>query len=390
MLTGLDRLPSLSDLVKRLSTERVGLLAHPASVNRRYVHAIDVLAELGIRPEILFGPEHGWAGHAQDMVGVGDGKAAGTRIVSLYGDRFEDLSPKPAHLQGLGTVIIDLQDVGSRYYTFVWTAVLVARACRDAGVKVLVLDRPNPLGGDVLEGRLQEEGFLSFVGLERVPIRHALTIGEIVAARAAMEGYADIVEVVRCEGTGDAVWVMPSPNMPTRDTALVYPGGCLIEGTNLSEGRGTTRPFELVGAPWLDGRRLADALNAADLAGERPFRARAVTFQPMFQKHGGKECGGVQIHPTDATAFRSVAVYVALVALAHHAHPQDFRFRTERYEFVDDIPAFDLLTGSARARERILAGDDPIAIAHEVAAVGEGERAAVAEWRAAATKVAHR
>src|SRR5687768_10166398 len=150
MQTGLDRLPSLTDLVKRLRTERVGLLAHPASVNQRYVHAIDVLAELGIRPAILFGPEHGWAGHAQDMVGVGDEQG----IVSLYGDRFEDLSPKRAHLDGLGTVIIDLQDIGSRYYTFVWTAVLVARACREAGVKVLVLDRPNPLGGDVLEGRL--------------------------------------------------------------------------------------------------------------------------------------------------------------------------------------------------------------------------------------------
>lgn len=387
MLTGLDRLPKLTDLVRRLSTERVGLLAHPASVNRHHVHAIDVLAELGVRPEILFGPEHGWAGHAQDMASVGDTKTAETRIVSLYGDRYEDLIPKRADLEGLGTVVIDLQDVGARYYTFVWTAVLVARACRDAGVKVLVLDRPNPLGTEILEGRLQEPGFLSFVGLERVPIRHALTLGEIVAARAAMEGYADSVEVVRCEGSGEVVWVMPSPNMPTRDTALVYPGGCLIEGTNLSEGRGTTRPFELVGAPWLDGKGLADALNAADLG---PFRARAVTFQPGFQKHAGKECGGVQIHPTNPTAFRSVAVYVALVAFAHHAHPNDFRFRTERYEFIDDIPAFDLLTGSARARERILAVDDPVDVAREVAAVGEEERAVVAEWRAAAKKIAHR
>jgi uncharacterized protein YbbC (DUF1343 family) len=239
----------------------------------------------------------------------------------------------------------------------------------------------------ILEGRLQELPFLSFVGLERVPIRHALTLGEIVAARASMEGYADLVEIVRCEGAGEAVWVMPSPNMPTRDTALVYPGGCLIEGTNLSEGRGTTRPFELIGAPWLDGHRLAGALNAADLG---PFEARAVTFQPMFQKHGGEQCGGVQIHPTDPNAFRSVAVYVAMVGYAHQAHPQELRVRTERYEFVDDIPAFDLLTGSARARERILAGDDPIAIARDVAAVGEEERSVVASYRAAAAMVARR
>ncbi len=382
MQTGLDRLPSLTDLVARLCQGKVGLLAHPASVNEHYVHVLDVLAELGIRPSILFGPEHGWAGHAQDMATVGHT----TDVVSLYGDRFEDLSPKPEHLAGLDAVIIDLQDVGARYYTFVWTAVLVARACRDAGVKVVVLDRPNPLGTSVLEGRLQEPGFLSFVGLEQVPIRHALTLGEIVAARSVMEGYAELVEVVRTD-RGEPPWVMPSPNMPTRDTALVYPGGCLIEGTNLSEGRGTTRPFELVGAPWLDGKRLANALNEADLGA---FRARPVSFQPMFQKHAGKECGGVQIHPTDPAAFRSVAVYVALVAFAHHAHPDAFRFRTERYEFVDDIPAFDLLVGGKTARERILAGDDPVAIARDVAHVGEEERAIVESYRTGAAKVARR
>lgn len=392
MHTGLDRLPSLTDLVARLKGERVGLLAHPASVDRDLVHALDVLAALGIRPSVLFGPEHGWAGHAQDMIAVGDDRAKGeagraARVVSLYGDRFEDLSPKRDDLEGLGTVIVDLQDVGARYYTFVWTAVLVARACRDAGVKVVVLDRPNPLGHEALEGRLQEPGFLSFVGLERVPIRHSLTLGEIVAARAVMEGYGDLVEVVTTAGAGSPPWVMPSPNMPTPDTALVYPGGCLIEGTNLSEGRGTTRPFELVGAPWLDGERLARALNGADLGA---FRARAVTFQPMFQKHGGALCGGVQIHPLDRAAFRSVAPYVALVAFAHHAHPEHFRFRTERYEFVDDIPAFDLLVGSGSARERILAGEDPVAIARDVAAVTDEERAMVADYRAAAAKVTRR
>lgn len=383
MRTGLDRLPSLTDLVARLRKERIGLLAHPASVDRRYVHALDVLGALDVRPRVLFGPEHGWAGHAQDMATVGD--AAG--IVSLYGDRYEDLSPKPEHLAGLDAVVVDLQDVGARYYTFVWTAVLAARACRDAGVRMVVLDRPNPLGTAVLEGRLQEPGFLSFVGLERLPIRHGLTIGEIVAARAAIEGYGELVEVVKAEGEGAPPWIMPSPNMPTPDTARVYPGGCLLEGTNLSEGRGTTRPFELVGAPWLDGKRLAAALGASGLPG---FAARPVTFQPMFQKHAGRLCGGVQIHVTDPEALRSVALYTALIALSHHAHPEDFRFRTERYEFVDDIPAFDLLTGSARARERILAGDDARAIADDVAHVGDEERAVVADWRARAASVARR
>jgi uncharacterized protein YbbC (DUF1343 family) len=393
--TGLDRLVqrSGSDLVARLRESRVGLLAHPASVSRGLVHVTDVLAELGIVPEVLFGPEHGWAGHAQDMIGVGDATddKRGTRIVSLYGDSFADLSPKPSDLDGLDVVIIDLQDVGARYYTFVWTAVLVARACRDQGVRVLVLDRPNPLGGDPrtqLEGKLQDARFLSFVGLERVPTRHGLTIGEIVAWRAKCEGYSELVQVLGVDGlereahasAWDRPFVMPSPNMPTYETALVYPGGCLLEGTNLSDGRGTTRPFEITGAPWVSGKALAEGLARTGLPG---FVARPLGFEPTFHKHAKKSCGGVQIHVTDSRAFRPVATYVALIAIAHHASPSDFTFRTERYEFVDDIPAFDLLIGSATARERILAGDDPRAIADDVGIVGDEEREVVAEARAA-------
>jgi uncharacterized protein YbbC (DUF1343 family) len=392
--TGLDRLVQHTDLVRRLRTARVGLVAHPASVTRGLVHIVDALAELGVVPEILFGPEHGWAGHAQDMIGVGDathdhakGRPA-TRIVSLYGDTFADLSPKPSDLDGLDIVVIDMQDVGARYYTFVWTAVLVARACHEKGIRVLVLDRPNPLGGTVIEGKLQDARFLSFVGLERIPTRHALTLGEIVAWRAEREGYRELVEVLEVEGLApdahapawDRAFVMPSPNMPTYDTALVYPGGCLLEGTNLSDGRGTTRPFEITGAPWVDGKRLAEGLAATGLPG---FFARPLGFEPTFHKHAKKSCGGVQIHVTDPTTFRPVATYVALIALAHHASPRDFAFRTERYEFVDDIPAFDLLIGSAQARERILAGDDPRAIADAVSIIGDEERAVVAEARGA-------
>lgn len=379
MLTGLDRLASLPDLVDSLRRSRVGLLAHPASVTRELAHARDVLEELGGRLRVLFGPEHGWAGQAQDMIEVGDARdEVGTRIVSLYGDRFDDLSPRREDLAEVDVVVIDLQDVGARYYTFVWTAVLVARACRDAGVRVVVLDRPNPIGGSV-EGALQQPGFLSFVGLEAVPVRHGLTLGEIVAWRAVEEGYAELVTVVRVRDLAedahapawDRPFVMPSPNMPTYDTALVYPGGCLLEGTNLSDGRGTTRPFELTGAPWVDGKRLAAGLAATGLPG---FVARPLTFEPTFHKHAKQACGGVQIHVTDRRTFLPYATYVALVALAHHAHPEHFRFRTERYEFVDDIPAFDLLTGSATARERILAGDAPAAIARDASAVGPAER----------------
>lgn len=398
MISGLDRLadaaraeaePPIARVLEELRGARLALLAHPASVDRRLRHVLEVFSELGLVPRVLFGPEHGWAGHAQDMIGVSSGEASGgVRVVSLYGDRFEDLSPRPDDLRGIDVVVIDLQDVGARYYTFIWTAVLVARACHQAGVKVVVLDRPNPIGSDVIEGKLQEDGFLSFVGLEKLPVRHGLSLGEVVAWRASVEGFRDAVRVV---SFGDVAkvdhapawkraFVLPSPNMPTYDTALVYPGGCLLEGTNLSDGRGTTRPFELTGAPWLDGHRLARGLTETGLPG---FIARATTFEPTFHKHAKQSCEGVQIHVTDAETFRPVATYVALVALAHHAHPTSFRFRTEKYEFVDTIPAFDLLTGSAEARLAIERGEPARDVAERVSVVGAAERQVVAEARSA-------
>ncbi len=370
MNTGTDRLAADPRLASRLPHRKYALLAHPASVTASFEHVSALLARLGRSPKVILGPEHGYGGEAQDMIGVTDARDLhGTPIRSLYGESFSDLSPRPEDLDDCELVLIDLQDVGARYYTFVWTAVLVLRAAAARGIPTLVLDRPNPLGKATREGRSLDPKFRSFVGLEPVPVRHGLTLGEICAWRAALEGLpAGALEIVPCEGvraeTTAASWerafVMTSPNMPTFETALVYPGGCLLEGTNLSDGRGTTRPFEITGAPWLDGERLAHGLHACGLPG---FRARPLTFQPTFHKHAGKTCGGVQIHVTDAKTFRPYATYIALIALAQQAHPEAFRFRTERYEFVDDIPAFDLLTGRAEARERILAGDDPRAIA---------------------------
>jgi uncharacterized protein YbbC (DUF1343 family) len=390
METGLDQIVSHSLACHRWGT--VALLAHPASVDRELTHISEVLERAGVRPRIIFGPEHGYGGEAQDMIGVADARdARGVPVKSLYGESFADLSPADADLEGIDSVLIDLQDVGSRYYTFVWTALLVLRACAKRGVRVVVLDRPNPLGGAEIEGRLQDKGFLSFVGLEPIPIRHGLTIGEIVAWRAAVEGFADLVEVAPVRGLAreahapawDRPMVMPSPNMPGYETALVYPGGCLVEGTNLSEGRGTTRPFEIVGAPFVDGVRLARELERTKLAG---FRARPITFRPTFHKHAGRVCGGVQIHVTDARAFRPVATYTALIALAQREAPEAFRFRTERYEFVDDIPAIDLLTGSADTRERIVAGEEPLRIAEALSETGAAERAIVDEARQAHKK----
>jgi uncharacterized protein YbbC (DUF1343 family) len=387
MDVGLDRLSDDAPLVARLHASRIGLLAHPASVDRHLDHAGVVLARLGIRPAVFFGPEHGYGGEAQDMIGVASAVDArtGAPIVSLYGDRFEDLSPTPEQLAGLDLLLVDLADVGSRYYTFVWTALLALRAAHRAGVQVVVLDRPNPIGGSPtqVEGATQRPGFLSFVGLEPIAIRHGLTVGEVLALFAARDGLplgADgalsILPVrgwdrARTAAAWDRAFVLPSPNMPTAETALVYPGGCLLEGTNLSEGRGTTRPFEIVGAPWIDGAALAEGLAATGLGG---FRARALTFRPTFHKHAGVTSGGVQIHVTDEAAFRPVATYVALVALARAQDPARFRFRTERYEYVDDIPAFDLLTGSADARLAIEAGATPRDVALAASAVDPGFR----------------
>lgn len=384
MRTGLDRLATHPKLGADLRSARVGLLAHPASIDRRLVHARRILDALGVRVALALGPEHGYGGEAQDLIGVPDARdALGTPIRSLYGEDAEALSPSPEDLARIDVLVVDLQDVGARYYTFVWTALLAMRACVRAGVRVLVLDRPNPIGGDPtrVEGRRQARPCCSFVGLEPIAVRHSLTLGEIVAWRAEEEDVPrEQVRILGVAGLAreehatewDRPFVAPSPNMPTYLTALVYPGGCLVEGTNLSEGRGTTRPFEIVGAPWIDGARLAEELHALGLAG---LRARPLTFQPTFQKHAGTVCGGVQIHVTDPAAFRPVATYLALVTLARSQAPDRFAFRTEKYEFRDDVPAFDLLTGDSEARERILRGDSPRDVAESIAAVDEADRA---------------
>jgi uncharacterized protein YbbC (DUF1343 family) len=265
VLTGLDRIAlGDPDVIRLIRGRRIGLVAHPASVDSQLRHARAVLEAAGANLCALFGPEHGYGGEAQDMIGVGGAKdvATGVPIYSLYGPSEADLRPKPEWFEGLDAIVIDLQDVGSRYYTFIWTACLVLEVAAKAGVETIVLDRPNPLGGQVVEGAPQRFGYRSFVGLHDVSVRHGLTIGEIcVMARelGAIDGAA--LTVVPMRGyhadmlfpeTG-LPWVYPSPNMPTFDTALVYPGGCLLEATNLSEGRGTTRPFEVWGP--LRGRR---------------------------------------------------------------------------------------------------------------------------------------
>ncbi len=369
MQTGLDRFTedrTLESLADELRARRVALLSHPASVNRHLRHVQDVLAEAGIRPRLLFGPEHGYGGEAQYMDPIADAERGGVRIRSLYGARPEDLAPLPADFDGIDVLVIDLQDVGSRYYTYVWTALLATRVALAAATQVVILDRPNPLGGLTLEGALPvSKHYLSFVGLEPLPIRHGLTLGEVVQAFVPRHdglrvvGVRDWNDAVGAEGW-DRDFVSTSPNMPTADTALVYPGGCLLEGTNLSEGRGTCRPFELVGAPFLQGAALGRALADTKLPG---FVARPVRFVPTFEKYAGQLCEGVQIHVTDRATFRPVATYAALLACAHRLAPSEFAFRTSLYEFRNDVPALDLLAGGPALREGIHRQEEPAALA---------------------------
>lgn len=364
MRTGLDRIAGGdSDVLAKLRGRRVGLLAHAASLDRGLRHALPVLTAAGCAPVALFGPEHGFFGAAQDMIGVDGESGAGVPVYSLYGDREQDLSPRPQWLTDLDVLVIDLQDVGSRYYTYVWTAVCALRVAARCGVETLVLDRPNPLGGEILEGAPQRPGYRSFVGLCDVAVRHGMTLGEICMRTLRQDGLsAEALHVVTMEGWrrgmsfGDTglPWVLPSPNMPTVDTALVYPGGCLLEGTNLSEGRGHTRPFEIWGAPYIDGVALAAAVSAQSTRG---VVLRPLQFTPTFHKHVGETCGGVQVHVTDPASLRSYALYLELIAACHRLGGDAFAWRTDVYEFVSDRPAIDLLTGGPEFRQLVDAGD---------------------------------
>lgn len=352
------RLPSL------LRGQRVALLCHQASVDRHLRHAADLVRRLpGARLAALWAPEHGLAGAAQDHAPVSSVRRgrSGVPVWSLYGRR---LVPDRRMLAGIDTVVIDLQDVGARYYTFVWTAVLAMTACAAAGVPVLLLDRPNPLGGRAMEGSLPDPQFLSFVGLWPLPARHGMTVAEIAAMVNERGDIGCDLTVVPVEGWRRSMtwaetglpWVPPSPNMPTPDTALVYPGGCLVEGTNLSEGRGTTRPFELVGAPFLDGAALAASLGRRHLPG---VAFRAAHFIPTFHKWRGRPCQGVQVHVTDARRFRPVVTYLALIAEARRLAPRRFRWRRPPYEYERTILPFDLLAGDDTTRHALTRGVPP-------------------------------
>ena len=344
-----------------LRGRRLGILANHTAVDLRGIPLWDVARAAGLDVRLVFGPEHGLWGVEQDMVPVAGGRdpLTGLPVVSLYGEDADSLAPDPHVLAELDAVVFDIQDVGSRYYTYAATLHRVLRAVSGRGPAVIVLDRPNPIGGRSVEGAFLETGFESFVGQARMLNRHGMTVGELARWLVAIEGLDVDLEVVPCSGwrrepiweqPWSTPWIPPSPNMPTPQTALIYPGACFLEGTGLSEARGTTTPFEMLGAPWLDDPGpICAAMNTT----WEGLCCRPAWFRPGFQKHAGAVCGGVFFHVTAPEPFRPVRAYLDLIRRIRHRWPRDFTWRAEAYEFVDNAPAFDLLAGGTWARDWI-------------------------------------
>jgi uncharacterized protein YbbC (DUF1343 family) len=357
---GLERL--LESRLDLLKGARVGLVCNQATVDHALRHAADIVhGHSGVKLTTLFGPQHGIRGDVQDnMIETAHGTDAktGLPVYSLYSETRE---PTEKMLKDVDVIVVDLQDVGCRIYTFVYTMANCMRAARALGKRVIVCDRPNPIGGEKVAGNVLEPAFASFVGLYPIPTRHGMTSGELARLFNEAHGIGCDLEVVPMEGwtrgmwmdDTDAPWVMPSPNMPTLDTAIVFPGTVHLEGTQMSEGRGTTRPFELVGAPYIDAEDFGAALNGLGLPG---VYFRPTVFQPTFQKHGGKSCGGVQIHVLDREGFEPVKAGLAVVKAAFDMYGDAFRWKVPPYEYVFDKNPFDVIAGTDAVRKAFESG----------------------------------
>ncbi|QQS46165.1 MAG: DUF1343 domain-containing protein [Acidobacteriota bacterium] len=341
---------------------RVGLICNPATVDRDFRHAADMFrahAEIDLRA--IYGPQHGIRGETQDNMIEWEGfedPRTGVPAYSLYG---EVRKPAAEMLEGVDLLVFDIQDVGTRVYTFIYTMALAMQAAREHGKRVIVLDRPNPITCNKMEGSLLVRGNESFVGMYPIPMRHGMTVAELALMFNGEFGVGCDLEVVPMEGyerklwfdETDAPWVLPSPNMPTIETATVYPGAVFVEGTKLSEGRGTTRPFELIGAPYADGYEVAEFLEGLELPGAC-FRPHS--FLPTFQKHAGEICHGVQIHVIDREAFRPVITGIAVIKAFHDLYGEKFRWQDPPYEYVYDRLPFDVIAGGSELRRQIESG----------------------------------
>jgi uncharacterized protein YbbC (DUF1343 family) len=341
-----------------LAGRRVGIVCNPASIDGELRHIADRLAAHShARLAAIFGPQHGFRSDVQEnMIETGHARDD-IRRVPVYSLYSETREPTSEMLRGIDTLVIDLQDVGTRIYTYIYTMANCLRAAERHGVRVVVCDRPNPIGGVAVEGPMLEHGFESFVGLYPIPMRHGMTIGELARLFNEHFGIGADLEVVAMSGwrremyyddTG-LPWVLPSPNIPTVDSAVVYPGTVLFEGTNVSEGRGTTRPFELVGAPWVVAEGFADAMNRLELPG---VHFRPAVFEPTFHKHAKTTCGGCQVHVLDRAAFRSVETGVALLGAFRAGNRTEFQWRQPPYEYEHKKMPIDILAGSSELRKQ--------------------------------------
>src|SRR5438067_5229219 len=361
VVLGIERLcRSRLDLLKG---GRVGLVCNQASVDHDLNQSADLLGSLeGVKLTALFGPQHGIRGDVQDnMVETPHAldRETGLPVHSLYSETRE---PTERMLEEVDLIVCDLQDVGCRIYTFVYTIANCMRAARRLGKKVIVCDRPNPIGGLGVEGNVLETECESFVGQFPLPTRHGMTACELTKMFNEHWGIGCDLEVLKMEGWSrelwfdetDARWVLPSPNMPTLDSASVFPGTVHLEGTQMSEGRGTTRPFELVGAPYIDAENFATALSRLDLPG---VYFRPCVFVPTFQKHGGQACRGVQIHVLDRQTFEPVITGVAIVKTAFDMYSEQFRWKDPPYEYERDRNPFDIISGTDQLRAAIERGD---------------------------------
>lgn len=359
-ITGLDRIEKAWP--KHLKSARIGLAVHPASVNRRLEHAADVVVKSkNFELNAFFGPQHGIRGETQDNMIEWEGftdKKTGLPVYSLYG---HTRKPEPEMLKDIDVMVIDMQDVGSRYYTFIWTMELCMQACLENDKSVVILDRPNPMGGHITEGPVLDMEYTSFVGQRPLPVRHGMTIGEI-GNYLRNEFYSSLnFHVIPMKGwkrkmwfdMTELPWVLPSPNMPTLDTAIVYPGMCLLEGTMLSEGRGTTRPFEIFGAPFINPDALIKRLDEFKLQG---VIFRPMYFQPTFQKHVGKLCGGAQIHVTNREKFKPFKTGVAILKAVHELYSKEDLWKQPPYEYETVKLPIDILAGTDRLRKDIEKG----------------------------------
>jgi uncharacterized protein YbbC (DUF1343 family) len=358
--TGLDRFEK--KWPQTLTGAKVGVLVHPASVNRRLQHASTLfLQSTKIQVRAFFGPQHGIRGETQDNMVEWKGFRDRSSRLPVYSLYSETRKPRASMLKDFDALVVDLQDVGTRYYTFIWTMELCMQACAETGKPVVILDRPNPLGGLTVEGTVLSPSYSSFVGLRPLPVRHGMTTAEI-ALYLKDEYYPSLdIHIIPMSGWKRSMWfdetglpwVMPSPNMPTLDTAIVYPGMCLLEGTLLSEGRGTTRPFEIFGAPFIDPDRLVARLDEFRLPG---VVFRPVYFQPTFQKHSGKICSGAQIHVTDRSRFRSFKTGGAVLKAVHDLYPKQPLWKSPPYEYETEKMPVDILAGTDRLRTDVEKG----------------------------------